>query len=181
MFRLDETPEDRGSPPPSPWGGSPAPKPRNPPRTLPKNRTPPQHPQTSPQKPQNPPGGGGGEARPRLLSERGGAGPAPGRPPRPPPPPRGRSRSAPPVLWAAQRYGRRLRRMSDEFQLQVLPRPRSLGGAPPGGGGWRETLRAWWGGGLPAAPPRPPRGPALSPPTTANPFGAGGAIKCGGL
>lgn len=28
---------------------------------------------------------------------------------------RGRSRSAPPALWAAQRYGRQLRRMSDEF------------------------------------------------------------------
>ncbi|XP_005003004.1 bcl2-associated agonist of cell death isoform X3 [Cavia porcellus] len=28
---------------------------------------------------------------------------------------RGRSRSAPPNLWAAQRYGRELRRMSDEF------------------------------------------------------------------
>lgn len=29
---------------------------------------------------------------------------------------RGRSRSAPPNLWAAQRYGRELRRMSDEFE-----------------------------------------------------------------
>uniref|UniRef100_A0A8C4PTQ2 BCL2 associated agonist of cell death n=1 Tax=Equus asinus asinus TaxID=83772 RepID=A0A8C4PTQ2_EQUAS len=29
---------------------------------------------------------------------------------------RGRSRSAPPNLWAALRYGRELRRMSDEFQ-----------------------------------------------------------------
>lgn len=28
---------------------------------------------------------------------------------------RGRSRSAPPALWAAQKYGRQLRRMSDEF------------------------------------------------------------------
>ncbi|KAL8184223.1 UNVERIFIED_CONTAM: hypothetical protein K2H54_010217 [Gekko kuhli] len=35
---------------------------------------------------------------------------------------RGRSRSAPPILWAAQRYGRELRRMSDEFHgaLQFL-------------------------------------------------------------
>lgn len=33
-----------------------------------------------------------------------------------PSPFRGRSRSAPPNLWAAQRYGRELRRMSDEFQ-----------------------------------------------------------------
>ncbi|KAM3857783.1 BCL2 associated agonist of cell death b [Diretmus argenteus] len=28
---------------------------------------------------------------------------------------RGRSQSAPPALWAAKKYGRRLRRMSDEF------------------------------------------------------------------
>uniref|UniRef100_A0A8C7DT45 Uncharacterized protein n=1 Tax=Oncorhynchus kisutch TaxID=8019 RepID=A0A8C7DT45_ONCKI len=28
---------------------------------------------------------------------------------------RGRSQSAPPALWAAKRYGRQLRRMSDEF------------------------------------------------------------------
>lgn len=33
-----------------------------------------------------------------------------------PSPFRGRSRSAPPNLYAAQRYGRELRRMSDEFQ-----------------------------------------------------------------
>ncbi|XP_041568036.2 bcl2-associated agonist of cell death [Taeniopygia guttata] len=134
MLRLDETPEDRGSPPPSPWGGSPSP---------------------------SQPGTPSPEARPRLLSERGGAGgggdPQIGAPPGDPPPARGRSRSAPPVLWAAQRYGRRLRRMSDEFQLQVLPRPRSVGGAPPGGGGWRETLRAWWGSRRPRpAPPGPP-------------------------
>lgn len=28
---------------------------------------------------------------------------------------RGRSQSAPPALWAAKKYGRQLRRMSDEF------------------------------------------------------------------
>lgn len=28
---------------------------------------------------------------------------------------RGRSKSAPPVLWAAKKYGQQLRRMSDEF------------------------------------------------------------------
>lgn len=42
---------------------------------------------------------------------------------------------------------------------QVLPRPKSLGGAPPGReGGWRETLRAWWGARRPPrpAPPAPP-------------------------
>ncbi|XP_066064211.1 bcl2-associated agonist of cell death isoform X2 [Chamaea fasciata] len=87
MFRLDETPEDPGSPPPSPWGGSPVP---------------------------SQPGTPSPESRPRLCSELGPVSGGPGDPP----PPRGRSRSAPPVLWAAQRYGRRLRRMSDEFQLQ---------------------------------------------------------------
>lgn len=33
------------------------------------------------------------------------------------PPIRGRSQSAPPQLWAAMRYGRQLRRMSDEFDI----------------------------------------------------------------
>ncbi|KAJ0055837.1 hypothetical protein NL108_013823, partial [Boleophthalmus pectinirostris] len=28
---------------------------------------------------------------------------------------RGRSKSAPPALWAAKKYGQQLRRMSDEF------------------------------------------------------------------
>ncbi len=30
---------------------------------------------------------------------------------------RQRSRSAPPALWAAKKYGRQLRRMSDEFDI----------------------------------------------------------------
>ncbi|XP_054664328.1 bcl2-associated agonist of cell death [Grus americana] len=100
-----------------------------------------------PSQPDTPPA----EARGRLGAEAGGG-------PGDPAGFRGRSRSAPPVLWAARRYGRQLRRMSDEFQLQVLPRPKSLGGAPPGrGGGWRETLRAWWGARRPRpAPPAPP-------------------------
>ncbi|XP_026548125.1 bcl2-associated agonist of cell death [Notechis scutatus] len=62
---------------------------------------------------------------------------------------RARSRSAPPILWAAQRYGRELRRMSDEFHgaLQKLPRPKSAGTCshmdrpPPS---WKDTLRSWW-------------------------------------
>ncbi|KAJ8338047.1 hypothetical protein SKAU_G00370130 [Synaphobranchus kaupii] len=33
---------------------------------------------------------------------------------------RGRSRSAPPELWAAMHYGRKLRRMSDEFDTLLL-------------------------------------------------------------
>lgn len=43
---------------------------------------------------------------------------------------RGRSKSAPPALWAAQKYGRQLRRMSDEFdslldkgEMKKNPRP----------------------------------------------------------
>lgn len=41
---------------------------------------------------------------------------------------RGRSRSAPPNLWAAQRYGRELRRMSDEFHVSFKVR---AGGSAP--------------------------------------------------
>ncbi|XP_036404643.1 bcl2-associated agonist of cell death-like [Megalops cyprinoides] len=46
-----------------------------------------------------------GEPHDGMVSEEGGEGA----------PFRGRSRSAPPELWAAKRYGRQLRRMSDEF------------------------------------------------------------------
>ncbi|XP_048884608.1 BCL2 associated agonist of cell death b isoform X1 [Brienomyrus brachyistius] len=46
---------------------------------------------------------------------------------------RGRSQSAPPALWAAQRYGRQLRRMSDEFDTLLdkgqMKRVRSAGAA----------------------------------------------------
>lgn len=49
-----------------------------------------------------------------------------------PSPFRGRSRSAPPNLWAAQRYGRELRRMSDEFQgLFKVSAVRLRGGLGP--------------------------------------------------
>ncbi|TFK11992.1 glycerol-3-phosphate dehydrogenase 1-like protein [Platysternon megacephalum] len=62
---------------------------------------------------------------------------------------RARSRSAPPILWAAMRYGRELRRMSDEFDvaLQVLPRPKSAGTTSQlhRGNSWKETLQAWLG------------------------------------
>ncbi|XP_074861657.1 bcl2-associated agonist of cell death [Carettochelys insculpta] len=62
---------------------------------------------------------------------------------------RGRSRSAPPILWAAMRYGRELRRMSDEFDvaLQVLPRPKSAGTTSQlhQGSSWKEILQAWLG------------------------------------
>ncbi|XP_067400146.1 bcl2-associated agonist of cell death [Emydura macquarii macquarii] len=62
---------------------------------------------------------------------------------------RARSRSAPPILWAAMRYGRELRRMSDEFDvaLQVLPRPKSAGTASQlhRGSSWKEIFQAWLG------------------------------------
>ncbi|XP_053133597.1 bcl2-associated agonist of cell death [Hemicordylus capensis] len=74
---------------------------------------------------------------------------------------RARSRSAPPNLWAAQRYGRELRRMSDEFHgaLQKLPRPKSAGAASQmyRTTGWKETLQSWWSRGPPSN--EPPRGP----------------------
>nr|XP_033810283.1 bcl2-associated agonist of cell death isoform X2 [Geotrypetes seraphini] len=61
---------------------------------------------------------------------------------------RGRSKSAPPNLWAAMRYGRELRRMSDEFDLTVqgLPRPKSAGatGKLAKGNGWKDTFRNLW-------------------------------------
>ncbi|XP_061462198.1 bcl2-associated agonist of cell death [Rhineura floridana] len=75
---------------------------------------------------------------------------------------RARSLSAPPILWAAQRYGRELRRMSDEFHgaLQKLPRPKSAGTAVQMHRtlGWKETLQLWWrrrspSNGSPRSPP----------------------------
>ncbi|XP_030074194.1 bcl2-associated agonist of cell death [Microcaecilia unicolor] len=61
---------------------------------------------------------------------------------------RGRSKSAPPNLWAAMRYGRELRRMSDEFDLTVqgLPRPKSAGatGKLGKGNGWKDIFRNIW-------------------------------------
>nr|XP_056709029.1 bcl2-associated agonist of cell death [Euleptes europaea] len=73
---------------------------------------------------------------------------------------RGRSQSAPPILWAAQRYGRELRRMSDEFHgaLQKLPRPKSAGTASQmfRTSGWKETLHSWWRRSSPGLPRSPP-------------------------
>uniref|UniRef100_F7DN67 BCL2 associated agonist of cell death n=2 Tax=Equus caballus TaxID=9796 RepID=F7DN67_HORSE len=61
---------------------------------------------------------------------------------------RGRSRSAPPNLWAARRYGRELRRMSDEFQVsfQALPRPKSAGTATQmrQSPSWTRAIQSWW-------------------------------------
>ncbi|KAJ6654260.1 hypothetical protein lerEdw1_007357 [Lerista edwardsae] len=75
---------------------------------------------------------------------------------------RARSHSAPPVLLAAQRYGRELRRMSDEFHgaLQKMPRPQSAGTASQmqQTAGWKETLQWWWRRSFPGS------GPPWSPP-----------------
>ncbi|XP_028626983.1 bcl2-associated agonist of cell death isoform X2 [Grammomys surdaster] len=61
---------------------------------------------------------------------------------------RGRSRSAPPNLWAAQRYGRELRRMSDEFEgsFKGLPRPKSAGTATQmrQSTSWTRIIQSWW-------------------------------------
>lgn len=61
---------------------------------------------------------------------------------------RGRSRSAPPNLWAAQRYGRELRRMSDEFQgsFKGLPRPQSAVTAMQmrQNSSWTRFFQSWW-------------------------------------
>ncbi|XP_049635882.1 bcl2-associated agonist of cell death [Suncus etruscus] len=61
---------------------------------------------------------------------------------------RARSRSAPPNLWAARRYGRELRRMSDEFQgsFQGLPRPKSAGTATQmrQSPSWTRAIQSWW-------------------------------------
>uniref|UniRef100_A0ABI8ANX2 BCL2 associated agonist of cell death n=2 Tax=Felis catus TaxID=9685 RepID=A0ABI8ANX2_FELCA len=65
-----------------------------------------------------------------------------------PSPFRGRSRSAPPNLWAALRYGRELRRMSDEFQgsFKGLPRPKSAGTATQmrQSPSWTRFIQSWW-------------------------------------
>ncbi|XP_006861045.1 PREDICTED: bcl2 antagonist of cell death [Chrysochloris asiatica] len=61
---------------------------------------------------------------------------------------RGRSLSAPPNLWAAQRYGRELRRMSDEFEgsFKGLPRPKSAGTAIQmrQSSSWTHVIQSWW-------------------------------------
>ncbi|XP_016071881.1 PREDICTED: bcl2-associated agonist of cell death [Miniopterus natalensis] len=61
---------------------------------------------------------------------------------------RGRSRSAPPNLWAAQRYGRELRRMSDEFQgsFKGLPRPKSASTTTQmrQNSSWTRFFQSWW-------------------------------------
>ncbi|XP_076581191.1 BCL2 associated agonist of cell death b [Chaetodon auriga] len=56
---------------------------------------------------------------------------------------RGRSKSAPPALWAAKKYGRQLRRMSDEFDSLLdkgeMRKTRSAGTAQQ-----MPHSRSWW-------------------------------------
>lgn len=56
---------------------------------------------------------------------------------------RGRSKSAPPVLWAAKKYGQQLRRMSDEFDSLLdrgeMKRVRSAGNAKQ-----MHHSKSWW-------------------------------------
>nr|XP_020465840.1 bcl2-associated agonist of cell death [Monopterus albus]XP_020465841.1 bcl2-associated agonist of cell death [Monopterus albus]XP_020465842.1 bcl2-associated agonist of cell death [Monopterus albus]XP_020465844.1 bcl2-associated agonist of cell death [Monopterus albus]XP_020465845.1 bcl2-associated agonist of cell death [Monopterus albus]XP_020465846.1 bcl2-associated agonist of cell death [Monopterus albus] len=56
---------------------------------------------------------------------------------------RGRSKSAPPALWAAKKYGRQLRRMSDEFDSLLdkgeMKRVRSAGAASQ-----MHHSKSWW-------------------------------------
>lgn len=56
---------------------------------------------------------------------------------------RGRSKSAPPALWAAKKYGRKLRRMSDEFDSLLdkgeMKKVRSAGSAKQ-----MHHSRSWW-------------------------------------
>ncbi|XP_061565736.1 BCL2 associated agonist of cell death b [Cololabis saira] len=56
---------------------------------------------------------------------------------------RGRSKSAPPALWAAKKYGQQLRRMSDEFDSLLdkgeMRKVRSAAGANQ-----MHHSRSWW-------------------------------------
>lgn len=56
---------------------------------------------------------------------------------------RGRSKSAPPALWAAKKYGRQLRRMSDEFDSLLdkgeMKKVRSAGTAKQ-----MHHSKSWW-------------------------------------
>ncbi|XP_075890249.1 BCL2 associated agonist of cell death b [Nelusetta ayraudi] len=56
---------------------------------------------------------------------------------------RGRSKSAPPALWAAKKYGRQLRRMSDEFDTLLdkgeMRKTKSAGSAKQ-----MYHSRSWW-------------------------------------
>ncbi|XP_008315832.1 BCL2 associated agonist of cell death b [Cynoglossus semilaevis] len=55
---------------------------------------------------------------------------------------RGRSRSAPPALWAAKKYGRQLRRMSDEFDSLLDKGMRKVKSA--GTARQMHHSKSWW-------------------------------------
>ncbi|XP_014051932.1 bcl2-associated agonist of cell death [Salmo salar] len=55
---------------------------------------------------------------------------------------RSRSQSAPPTLWAAKKYGRQLRRMSDEFDTWLDKGEPKRGISP--GGVKQEVSRGWF-------------------------------------
>lgn len=56
---------------------------------------------------------------------------------------RGRSRSAPPALWAAKKYGRQLRRMSDEFD-SLLDKGEMKKVRSPGTAKQMHHSKSWW-------------------------------------
>uniref|UniRef100_H3D8J8 BCL2 associated agonist of cell death b n=1 Tax=Tetraodon nigroviridis TaxID=99883 RepID=H3D8J8_TETNG len=56
---------------------------------------------------------------------------------------RGRSRSAPPALWAAKKYGRQLRRMSDEFD-SLLDKGGMRKTSSAGSARQMHHSRSWW-------------------------------------
>ncbi|KAM9717712.1 BCL2 associated agonist of cell death b isoform 2-T2 [Menidia menidia] len=55
---------------------------------------------------------------------------------------RGRSQSAPPALWAAKKYGRQLRRMSDEFDSLLDKGMRKVKSA--GAARQMHHSKSWW-------------------------------------
>lgn len=56
---------------------------------------------------------------------------------------RGRSKSAPPALWAAKKYGRQLRRMSDEFD-SLLDKGEMRKVKSAGTGKQMHHSKSWW-------------------------------------
>ncbi|XP_060888059.1 BCL2 associated agonist of cell death b isoform X1 [Labrus mixtus] len=56
---------------------------------------------------------------------------------------RGRSKSAPPALWAAKKYGRQLRRMSDEFDI-LLDKGEMKKVRSPGPAKQMHHSKSWW-------------------------------------
>ncbi|XP_030638906.1 uncharacterized protein bada [Chanos chanos] len=57
---------------------------------------------------------------------------------------RGRSQSAPAALWAAKKYGRQLRRMSDEFDTWLDKGELKRVNSPGGRAGQKKATRGWF-------------------------------------